>query len=767
MRNVVPRRESGARHMSFVLLSVVVLWLASPLSAQPPRPTETDPVETPTDQGTETETPTASAETLVARVKASIVEITTDHVAGGRRGVGAGFIISDEGLIATNLHVIGEGKRIRVETADGRVLSVKSVHASDRFLDLAVLQVETDEDIPLTPLPMAAGDETLSDGADLLVIGNPHGLRNSVVRGVLSARREIEGRPMLQLAIPIEPGNSGGPVLDMQGRVQGVVTMKSAVTDNLGFAMTTASLRSLLEKPNPVAYDNWLSIGRIDAREWTPLFGADWRQLGGRLLVRDPGKGFGGRALLLRTERPAQATFELGVAVKLDDESGAAGLVFHADGRQRHYGFYPSGGKLRFTCFDGPTVFNWRILHNESSPHYRPGEFNHLKVRVDGERIRCFVNHELVFETTDKSFTEGQVGLAKFRQTAAEFRLFEVGAEISARSTPEDLLQSVQNQIDSLQSLQRLSGDTLQSLADHDRVSVQMLKSESAKLRERAAELEKLADEVHSRAVIAKIKQLTDNDERFDLLRLALLIARLDDPTVDVEAYVRLVDRMGETITKRTRETNTSEEKIELLNQFLFRENGFHGSRTEYYHPSKRYMNRVLDDRNGIPIMLATLYMELGRRIGLPLEGVGLPGHFVVRVQDGPRDQLIDVFDGGAVIDRERAAELVAETTGGELRDDYLEASTHRQIGVRMMMNLGALANDNRDLEALHRYLSATLAIDPGLTQARLDRLRVRVMTGRRQLALEDLSRLQEETTDENALRGLLEMRNYLQSQPD
>ena len=94
-------------------------------------------------------------------------------------------------------------------------------------------------------------------------MGNPHGLRNSVVAGVNSGIREIDGRKMMQLAIPIEPGNSGGPVVDMHGRVHGIVTMKSLVTANLGFAVDIAPLKALLDSPNPVSIDKWLTIGSL------------------------------------------------------------------------------------------------------------------------------------------------------------------------------------------------------------------------------------------------------------------------------------------------------------------------------------------------------------------------------------------------------------------------------------------------------------------------------------------------------------------------
>ena len=84
------------------------------------------------------------------------------------------------------------------------------------------------------------------------------------------------------------------------------------------------------------------------------------------------------------------------------------------------------------TRFEGPDVFSWTILSQEPSPHYRPGEWNTLKVRLEKDRIRCFVNEHLVVESRDTGLPAGKVGLAKFRETRAEFRNFQVAREMSA-----------------------------------------------------------------------------------------------------------------------------------------------------------------------------------------------------------------------------------------------------------------------------------------------------------------------------------------------
>ncbi len=296
-------------------------------------------------------------EQLAASARKSVVMILAAGRTGKPEGVGTGFVVG-EGLIATNMHVIGEGRPITVQTSDGKRHDATAVHATDRAVDLAVIRIDVKE---LPPLELGNSDD-VKQGREVVSLGNPRGLEYSVASGVVSARRDVDGRPMIELRMPVEPGNSGGPLLDLHGRVQGIVTLKSAVTENLGYATPIDTLKPLLDKPNPIPMARWLTIGALDAEEWTTLGGAHWRQRAGRILVEGMGSGFGGRTLCLSKRPVPKVPFEVCVAVKLDDESGAAGLVFHADGRDNHYGFYPSGGGLRFVRFEGPDVYTWHIL---------------------------------------------------------------------------------------------------------------------------------------------------------------------------------------------------------------------------------------------------------------------------------------------------------------------------------------------------------------------------------------------------------------------
>ena len=618
----------------------------------------------------------------------SIAVLTVGARDGKGESLGTGFVVSADGLIATNFHVIDVGRGVTVELADGKRYEATAVHAADRERDLAVIRIDAKG---LTPLRL--GDSTaMKDGQAVVAVGNPQGLKRSVVAGVLSGRREIEGKPMLQLAIPVEPGNSGGPVLDMEGRVVGVVSSKSLVTRDLGFAVAVESLKPLLEKPHPVAMSAWLTIGALDPEDWRTVQGARWRQRAGRIHVEGEGTGFGGRSLCLWQHDAPALPYEVSVAVKLDDESGAAGLAFRAeDGK--HYGFYPSAGKLRLTRFDGPDVFSWKVLREEACPDYRPGDWNVLKVHLEKDKIRCFVNDRLVVESDDATWTTGKVGLAKFRETTAEFKQFRVGKDLPPSAPPADAVTRVLKAVAKLTPDEAPKPELLDKLAP-EKAAPAVLVERARSLERQAAQMRKLAAAVQERAVLEELaRAVAGKEEDIDLLYAALLIARLDNDEVDVPAYRAEVERMARKIRASLPAKADETAKREALNKYLFTERGFHGSRGDYYDRANSHMSEVLDDREGLPITLSVLYIELGRRLGLKIEGVGMPGHFVVRhVPAKGEPILIDVYEGGKPMTRDEAAKKVEETTGEPFKDEYLAATPKRAILARMLHNLLNLA---------------------------------------------------------------------------
>jgi serine protease Do len=677
-----------------------------------------------------------SVERLFARVRPSVVVITYAGRDGQREGLGTGFVVDRDGLIATNLHVIGEGRPIFVETADGKRHEATVVEASDRVADLAVVRIAA-HDLP----PLELGDsDTLKEGQPVVAVGNPHGLAHSVVTGIVSGQREIDGRPMIQLAIPIEPGNSGGPLLDLDGRVHGLLTMKSQVTANLGFAVASNRLKPLLEKPNPVPMSRWLALGAPDPKHWTPLFGARWRQKAGKLVVEGAGQGFGGRALCLSQQEVPEVPYEVAVTVRLDDEAGAAGLVFASDGNNRHFGFYPSAGRLRLTQFDGPDVTTWQVLEERPSPDYLPGDWNTLKVRVDREKVGCYVNGRLVIESTRAQPNPGRAGVAKFRDTRAEFKSFRLAKEIPAQQIEEALIDHVDEALASL-SVGEIDNELIERLAPEDQAAVAVLRDRAKKLDQQAARIRQLAAAVYEQQVLVELaRELAQAEPDVDLVYAALLIARLDNDELDVAAYREQFDRMADELQGRLAADADDGAKLKALDEYLFNDNGFHGSRGDYYNRRNSYINEVLDDREGIPITLSLVYLELARRLGVDVVGVGLPGHFVVAWQpsDGER-QLIDVFERGVRLTREQAQSRVLAATGQPLEDDHLKPVSKSALLVRMLHNLQSLAGRNRDLPALMRYLDAILTITPDSADDRMYRAFYRYQSGQGRRALDDI----------------------------
>ena len=702
-----------------------------------------------------------SVEALTEVARKSVVVVTFAGRDGKQQGLGSGFIIAPDGLIATNLHVIGEARPITVQLADGKSFDVQSVEAFDRNLDLALLRIDA-KDLPALPL----GDsDTLKQGQAVIAIGNPHGLKHSVVAGLVSGTREIVGRPMIQLAIPIEPGNSGGPLLDMQGRVHGILTMKSLVTENLGFAVAVNSLKPLIEKPNPTIMSRWLTIGALDPREWTPRLGGGWRQRAGRIIVDGPGQGFGGRSLCLSEQPVPELPYEIAVTVKLDQEDGAAGLIFYADGEDQHFGFYPSNGKLRLTRFDGPDVFSWKVLHEQSHESYRRGDWNTLKVRLENGKIQCFVNEKLAVESTEAAPASGvKVGLAKFRNTEAEFKGFKVAREIPTTSFSDEVVARVSDLVNDLPLTGSPQGGLADKLVPDGTAGVAFLRERAKQLEQQAVQLRKLATAVHERRVQGELLKVLDGaDADIDLFHAALLVAQLDNDEIDVDAFRKLLERMAREISEAIPKDADEVAKLAGLNKYLFDELGFHGSRGDYYSKSNSYINEVLDDREGLPITLSVVYIELARRLGVNVVGVGLPGHFVVRHEPAQGDpQLIDAYERGKKLTVAEAEKMVQDTTGQRLKKEQLEAASKRAIIVRILHNLLGISQRAEDLTGMLRYVDAIVALSPDASEERWIRAVLFFQTGRRAEAIVDADWLLEHRPGGIDLNRVNELRQLL-----
>ena len=592
----------------------------------------------------------------------------------------------------------------------------------------------------------------MRQGQPIVAMGNPAGLAFSVVEGVISEpSRDVEGTQMIQIAVPIERGNSGGPLVDRQGRVLGVLTLKSARTKNLGFAMPVSALKKLVERPNPIPMERWLTIGVLNPRVWTTLMGAQWTQRAGIIQVTQSGQGFGGRSLCLWNEKPQSDVFEAAVTVRLDDETGAAGLSFCADGKDRHYGFYPSAGKLRLTRFDGPDVYSWKILDEFASDAYLPEDWNTLRVRVDGMRIRCFVNDRQVVDREDAGLRGGSAGLCKFRTTSASYKNFRIGSDLSEKPFPMELETRFKGLFNDLVGKQIQPSQLMDEFRNDPESGRRLMIRQQLELERSSKMLKEMTVELHQRSVRESlVAELAKPEKEADLLRCALLLSKHDNPDLDLAIYQRGFEQMIQELSGDSDLLKSTESAVLRINRYLFEENGFHGSRSDYSSRSNSYVNEVLDDREGLPITLSVVYIELARRLGVEgVVGIPLPGRFMVGYRGVAETEfsLVDVYDGGKRLSMAQALDVVSD--GALVSEKARQPASKRDIIVRMIRNLAGpqLETRNGAMEALP-YLDLLIALDPDAGRERLSRAMIRELQGNRIGAAEDVGWMLEHLPD-------------------
>lgn len=181
-------------------------------------------------------------------------------------------------------------------------------------------------------------------------------------------------------------------------------------------------------------------------------------------------------------------------------------------------------------------------------------------------------------------------------------------------------------------------------------------------------------------------------DAEIDLARAGLLIAKTEYPDLNVERYLRRLDRLAEGARASGLERDPLR-RLHRLREFLFEEAGFKGDAREYFDPRNSFLNDVLDRKLGIPITLSLVLMEVGRRLALPLQGIGLPAHFIVGTHIDGCPILLDPFHGGTLLTPEGAQELVSRVLGRQvtLQEEDFAPVTKRQFLARMLRNLKAI----------------------------------------------------------------------------
>lgn len=248
-------------------------------------------------------------------------------------------------------------------------------------------------------------------------------------------------------------------------------------------------------------------------------------------------------------------------------------------------------------------------------------------------------------------------------------------------------------------------------------------------------------------------------DERIDLLRAALTIARTQYPQLDIDSYIYRVDAIARRVAARIRDIGDIAQTIYALNTVLFKEEQLCGNRENYYDPRNSFLNDVLDHRLGIPITLALIYMEVARRIGFPLFGVGMPGHFLLKHYDVEgRQVLIDAFNSGHILSARDCRQRLQEIYDGQLtfQPEFLMSVSRRQMLTRILNNLKTIYLSTRNFRKALPIVDLILVIYPRSPEDVKQRALLRYSLGQMRGAIEDLDdylKMSPEASDADEIR--------------
>jgi regulator of sirC expression with transglutaminase-like and TPR domain len=231
------------------------------------------------------------------------------------------------------------------------------------------------------------------------------------------------------------------------------------------------------------------------------------------------------------------------------------------------------------------------------------------------------------------------------------------------------------------------------------------------------------------------------DEESFPLDRAALALALEDYPDLNLPAYLRRLDSLAASAEVLVGADPKPANIIEGINEVLFVQAGLRGNTEDYFDPRNSFLNEVLDRRLGIPISLSVIYMEVARRIGFPVTGVGFPGHFLVKHSAGNRDIIIDPFDLGRILTLKDCQELLdkVQNTGARMHPSMLQPMDKRSIITRMLYNLKGIYAQKEQYQKGISVIDKILLLNPSIPSEVRDRGLLYMQTSLFAKALADL----------------------------
>jgi regulator of sirC expression with transglutaminase-like and TPR domain len=236
---------------------------------------------------------------------------------------------------------------------------------------------------------------------------------------------------------------------------------------------------------------------------------------------------------------------------------------------------------------------------------------------------------------------------------------------------------------------------------------------------------------------------LTGRDPSVPLDRAALELASIEFPDLEAETFISLLNSHAAELRERLSDSDGGQAYVRETNHYLFDELGFRGNTRDYYNPKNSCLNEVLTARTGIPITLSLVYMEIARRLGRPVQGIGLPGHFLVKYDDGLYSVFIDPFHQGRLLEAEECFALAREVSHIEVQPEnkWLLPVSKKDVFMRMLRNLGAAYASRGQTEKAIEALNLLIQANPFSPDEYRQRGILQTQAGRVTAAKQDLDR--------------------------
>ncbi len=196
-------------------------------------------------------------------------------------------------------------------------------------------------------------------------------------------------------------------------------------------------------------------------------------------------------------------------------------------------------------------------------------------------------------------------------------------------------------------------------------------------------------------------------DDVNDLEKGMFIIARLDNPTLREEAYMRRLDRMANRIKSDIQYAKSKRAQLQILLDYIFREENFQGDSDDYFNPENSFLNRVMDRKKGIPISLALITIFIAHRLGMPMYGINMPMHFLLRFEGDNETIFLDPFNKGSIVTMDQCVYFLKKSGIKPLKYHFEPTSSAEMLMrvLRNLINSFQKANDVHRKSELHVLL--------------------------------------------------------------